>query len=226
MYSVMEGLEHGLHYSSSPTSFLHPPPLTSTASILNLSSEFSLASVPSAIEQQQQHQYEPLQGHEYKTEPATPSCPGQETYSFLPTAFTPSPSSSGCESPNTPGPGYIFFPSSANLQEGGAERISISFPAPTPPLSASHQSKDGGVPLHHHNGHHGHGHHHALAETSLVEAGKSQCSFTDEQVDCICDNLQQRMDVEMLGKYSTVQVFLCASLISMFMFYMYLMPSV
>jgi hypothetical protein len=30
--------------------------------------------------------------------------------------------------------------------------------------------------------------------------GGGACSFTDEQVDCICDNLQQRMDVEMLGK--------------------------
>jgi hypothetical protein len=182
MYSMMEGVEHGLHYSSSPTSFLHAPPLTSTASILNLSSEFSIASVPAPGEQQHQFQ-QPHQSHEYKTEPSTPSCPSQETtYSSFPTPFTPSPSSSGCESPNTPGPVYNFFASS--LHHEATDPITISFPAPTPPLSASHQSKEVS--------------HHRLADS--LEAKSQSCSFTDEQVDCICDNLQQRMDVEMLGE--------------------------
>ena len=222
MYSMLEAVEHGLqHYStSSPTSFLHgpPPPLTSTTSILNLSAaEFSIATVPSAADQQQQHQYEhQQQSHEYKTEPSTPSCTTtsnnnhHEAYSSFPTPFTPSPSSSGCESPNTPGPaGYSFFPSSGLHEVNGSnntgDRITISFPVPTttPPHSARPHSQEVAhvQQLHHHHTHHSSN---SLGGESLE--AKQQCSFTDEQVDCICDNLQQRMDVEMLGKFLLLAV--------------------
>lgn len=171
MYSVMEGLEQGVQYNT--PSYLHAPTLTSTASILNLSSEFHSSSLTSNSGEQ----YD--QSHEYKTEPSTPTCT-QDTYNSYPTTFTPSPSSSGCESPSTPGNGYNYFP--CNLHES-AERDVVPFPAPTPPLSASHQSKDI---------------QHILPEP--IDR-KSQCSFTPEQIDCICDNLQNRGDIEMLGRH-------------------------
>ena len=97
----MEGLDQGVQYNS-PT-YLHTPVLTSTASILNLSSEYHPASLPSSSDQQ----YD--QSHEYKTEPATPTC-SQDNFTSYSGAFTPSPSSSGCESPRTPGNGYSYFP--------------------------------------------------------------------------------------------------------------------
>ena len=132
----------------------------------------------------------------YKTEPTTPTTTCHQmipdaTYPNYPcTAFTPSPSSSGCESPRTPG--YTYYP--PHLPTEGS---SVPYPAPTPPLSATHHSKDSP---------------HALPPISTnmqlheqhSQDKRTGCSqFTEEQVDCICDSLQQREDIETLGKCLT-----------------------
>lgn len=170
MYSVMDGLEQGVQYNSSYN--LHNTPvLTTTTSILNLSSEFH----PAPSDQQQYEQ------QEYKTEPATPSCT-QDTFNTYPTSFTPSPSSSGCESPSTPVNQYNNY--FCNLSDTtNTERVVVPFPAPTPPLSASHISKDIA---------------HRIPDPNDM---KSQCNFSAEQIDCICDNLQNRGVIDVLGKH-------------------------
>ena len=101
--------------------------------------------------------------------------------------------------------GMDIYTREVNGSNNTGDRITISFPVPTttPPLSASHHSKEVAhvQQLHHHHTHHSSN---SLGGESLE--AKQQCSFTDEQVDCICDNLQQRMDVEMLGKFLLLAV--------------------
>ena len=161
----MDGLDQGVQYNSSYN--LHTPTLTSTASILNLSAEFHPANTDQQYDQQ-----------EYKTEPATPSCT-QDNFNTYPASFTPSPSSSGCESPSTPVTQYNNY--FCNLSDT-TERVVVPFPAPTPPRPASHISKDVT---------------HRLPDPHDM---KSQCNFSTEQIDCICDNLQNRGVIEVLGK--------------------------
>ena len=176
MYGVGEhdGVSpHQSHYSNNQYQSLHPPPLTSSASILNYDT-----SPLQSVSTDHSHNQEYHDG-QYKTEPTTPTCPNMshsDTYSY-PTPFTPSPSLSGSESPRTPGPSYqSFYPPTL---EGG-ERLSVPYPAPTPPLSATHLGKDT---------------HHTLPDTDL--------KFSTEQIDCICDTLQQRRDMSTLCKYNT-----------------------
>ena len=170
MYGVgeHEGVSPHHHYTSNPYQPLHPPPLTSSSTIMNY--ETSPHQAPSTDHQE-------FHDGQYKTEPTTPTCPNMshsDTYSSYPTPFTPSPSLSGSESPRTPNPSY---PSFYQTLEGG-ERLTVPFPAPTPPLSATHLSKDT---------------HHTLPDTDL--------KFSTEQIDCICDSLQQRRDMATLCKY-------------------------
>ena len=173
MYSVLEGLDQGVQYNSS-TSFLHNPTLTTSASILNLSAEYNHH--PGPDQQQQQQQPYDVAG-EYKVEPATPT-----PFPAYPTTYTPSPSSSGCESPGTPG--FNYFPCSLNDSSGTAtsERLVVPFPAPTPPLSATLHAKEV---------------EHSLSDT---DRKSGQCSFSSEQIDCICDNLHNRGDFRTLGR--------------------------
>jgi hypothetical protein len=167
MYSVMEGIDQGSIYNT-PSSYLHGPALTT--SIINLSSEYNNIALHRSADQEYENH------GEYKSEPATPTCQ-QDSFTSYPTSFTPSPSSSGCESPGNHAKGFNYF----NLGEN-KDHLEVPFPAPPPPLSANHKSKDN---------------QHGIPDTLEV---KSQCSFSDEQVDCICDNLQNRGDIEMLGK--------------------------
>ena len=111
---------------------------------------------------------------QYKREPTTPTCPSMShsDFSNYPTNFTPSPSLSGSESPSTPAPYYQ--PPYPTLE--GGERITFPLPAPTPPLSATHLAKET---------------HHNIPDTEM--------KFSKDQVDCICDTLQQRKDMTMLG---------------------------
>ena len=67
---------------------------------------------------------------DFKTEPVTPGLghPGESAYPYPGVPFTPSPSSSGCESPGTPYPSsfkdnFIFF---LNLCQKGLKNIWIS----------------------------------------------------------------------------------------------------
>lgn len=162
--------EHGGGDHYPPYQTLHPPPLTSTSSILNYDT-----SPHQSTDHSHNQEYHDGQ---YKTEPTTPTCPNMshsETYSY-PTPFTPSPSLSGSESPRTPGPSYqSFYPPTL---EGG-ERLSVPYPAPTPPLSATHLGKDT--------------QHNTLPDPDL--------KFSTEQIDCICDTLQQRRDMTTLSHF-------------------------
>ena len=73
--------------------------------------------------------YKTEPGH-YKTEPTTPGVGGEYSYPSHP--FTPSPSSSGCESPSTPPTSFnSFYPS---LE--ATDRLAVPYPAPTPPTHA------------------------------------------------------------------------------------------
>ena len=60
----------------------------------------------------------------------------------------------------------------------GGERLAVPYPAPTPPLSATHLAKEA---------------QHALPDTEV--------KFSSQQIDCICDSLQQRKDMATLGKH-------------------------
>jgi len=203
MYSMdggVGGLEHpslSPHTSSYSSYLPHsisthpPPPLTSSASILNLTADFSASSPMHTDHMGDQHTY--------KTEPTTPTACQQpllstEQYPNYPcNSFTPSPSSSGCESPRTPGPSYTYYPPpQLNTETNSTERLSVPYPAPTPPLSATHQSKEAphnipSIPDHHNE--------------SFQEKPRGCGQFTDEQVDCICDSLQQREEIESLANF-------------------------
>ena len=159
--------EHESHYTPNSHYLHQPDSLTSSASLLNYVP--SSPQTSSAAEHSQDYQ-----DGQYKREPTTPTCPtmSHSEFSSYPTPFTPSPSLSGSESPSTPA---SYYPPSYPTLEGG-ERITIPFPAPTPPLSATHLGKDT---------------RHAIPETEM--------KFSTEQVDCICDTLQQRKDMTMLG---------------------------
>ena len=76
---------------------------------------------------------------DFKTEPVTPGLghPGESAYPYPGVPFTPSPSSSGCESPGTPYPSSFYPPSSLD----STERLPVPYNAPSPPLSASLTSK-------------------------------------------------------------------------------------
>ena len=69
--------------------------------------------------------------------------------------------------------GSVYPPTSL---EGG-ERLSVPFPAPTPPLSATHLAKEHSIP-----------------------DSEAAVKFSNEQIDCICDTLQQRKDMNTLGE--------------------------
>ena len=77
---------------------------------------------------------------DFKTEPVTPGLghPGESAYPYPGVPFTPSPSSSGCESPGTPYPSSSFYPPSSL---DSTERLPVPYNAPSPPLSASLTSK-------------------------------------------------------------------------------------
>ena len=177
MYGVgdHEGVSpHQPHYSSNPYQSLHPPPLTSSNSILtyDTTSPHQSVSTDHTINQD-------YHDGQFKTEPTTPTCPNMShSDTYYPTNFTPSPSLSGSESPRTPGPSYQSF--YTPTLEGG-ERLSVPYPAPTPPLSATHLGKDTHNPL-----------------------SDSELKFSSEQVDCICDTLQQRRDMTTLCEYKQV----------------------
>lgn len=172
---------HEAHYTV-PNSHYLPhhstaasPSLTASANILN----YHDPSSPMASNGEQQiHTGE--QFSEYKREPGTPTNAAPLEYPSYPSAFTPSPSLSGSESPRTPN-SYNYPPSvSASVYpptslETGTERLSVPFPAPTPPLSATHLAKE-----------------HSIPDTEV--------KFSNEQIDCICDTLQQRKDMNTLGE--------------------------
>ena len=160
--------EHESHHYTPNSHYLQPPSLSSSASILNYD-----PSSPQTSAAAEHGHLQDYQDGQYKREPTTPTCPSMSHSDFsYPTPFTPSPSLSGSESPSTPAPYYQ--PAYPTLE--GGERITIPFPAPTPPLSATHLGKDS---------------HHVIPETEM--------KFSKEQVDCICDTLQQRKDMTMLG---------------------------
>ena len=186
MYSV--GPEHEAHYTV-PNSHYLPhhtqasPSLTSSTNILNYD-----ATSPLAPSEQQIHTTGgPGEFPEYKREPSTPTqLANMPEYPAYPSAFTPSPSLSGSESPRTPN--SYYQPSSSSVYpptslEGG-ERLAVPFPAPTPPLSATHLAKEV---------------QHSLPDTESVK-------FSNEQIDCICDTLQQRKDMNTLGECNTYPV--------------------
>ena len=187
MYSV--GPDHEAHYTV-PNSHYLPhhssasPGLTSSASLLSYDPSSPLAS---SDHQQPLHSVPGATGEfpEYKREPGTPThtmTNNMAEYPGYPTAFTPSPSLSGSESPRTPNSYYT--PSSASVYpptslDTGAERLSVPFPAPPPPLSATHLAKEAV---------------HSLPDT------EAPVKFSNEQIDCICDTLQQRKDMNTLGE--------------------------
>ena len=165
---------HEAHYTVPNSHYLPSPSLTASANILNYPSS-PLASNG----EQQLHSGE--QFSEYKREPGTPTNGAPLEYPGYPSAFTPSPSLSGSESPRTPNSynyppsvsGSVYPPTSL---EGG-ERLSVPFPAPTPPLSATH-----------------------LAKEHTIPDSEAAVKFSNEQIDCICDTLQQRKDMNTLGE--------------------------
>ena len=166
MYGHSEA-EDSHHYT--PNYLQHPPqPLTSTASILNYDPTSPHHQPSSDVHGQD------FQDVQYKREPSTPTCPVSQDYHSYPSAFTPSPSLSGSESPRTPN-SYYQSPYPSTLE--GGERLTVPYPAPTPPLSATHLAKEG---------------HHAIPDADI--------KFSESQIDCICDSLQQRKDMATLGK--------------------------
>lgn len=180
MYSVGD---HEGHYTPNSHYLHQPPTLSSSASILN----YDPSSPQNTAAADHGHSQDYQEG-QYKREPTTPTCPSMShsEFSSYPTPFTPSPSLSGSESPSTPAPYYQ--PAYPTLE--GGERISIPFPAPTPPLSATHLGKD----------------HHGIPETEM--------KFSKEQVDCICDSLQQRKDMDILGTdyFCIIDIFMALKL--------------
>ena len=164
------------HHSASAS-----PTLTSSANILNYDPSSPLASG----DQQMHSSGVASEFPEYKREPGTPtnSLANMSEYPGYPSTFTPSPSLSGSESPRTPNSYYtpsasasVYPPTSL---ETGGERLAVPFPAPTPPLSATHLAKEP---------------HHTLPDTEAT------VTFSNEQIDCICDTLQQRKDMNTLGE--------------------------
>ena len=166
------------HHSASAS-----PTLTSSANILNYDPSSPLAA--SSSDQQMHGNAVTSEFPEYKREPGTPTnTMANMEYPGYPSAFTPSPSLSGSESPRTPNSYYtpsasggVYPPTSL---ETGGERLTVPFPAPTPPLSANtHLAKEP---------------QHSLPDTEAA------VQFSNEQIDCICDTLQQRKDMNTLGE--------------------------
>ena len=149
--------------------------LTSSANILN----YDPTSPHHASSGDHVHNQE-FQDVQYKREPSTPTCPVSQEYHNYPSAFTPSPSLSGSESPRTPN-SYYQSPYPPTLEAG--ERLTVPYPAPTPPLSATHLAKEA---------------HHVIPDTEV--------KFNEAQIDCICDSLQQRKDMTTLGKKKHLQI--------------------
>ena len=186
MYSV--GEHEAGHYTAAASHYQMAgagSSLTSSANILNYDPSSPLGTggpgLGSGAGAGAEHGAEQFQEGGYKREPSTPvTCPPLHSdYSSYPTPFTPSPSLSGSESPRTPN--SYYQPSSAvsypPVLEGG-ERLAVPYPAPTPPLSATHLAKEA---------------QHALPDTEV--------KFSSQQIDCICDSLQQRKDMATLGKH-------------------------
>jgi len=130
---------------------------------------------------------------DFKTEPVTPGLghPGESAYPYPGVPFTPSPSSSGCESPGTPYPSSFYPPSSLD----STERLPVPYNAPSPPLSASLTSKMPGLTL-------------SGSGASMVDRQSSRPSedcikreFNKEQVDCITDTLLNREDWRRLAQF-------------------------
>ena len=174
MYAAVS--DHDGHYTPN-SHYQHQltPSLTTSANILNY--DPTSPHHHPAGEEQGVHSQE-FQDVQYKREPSTPTtCPtmSHSEYTSYPTPFTPSPSLSGSESPRTPN-SYYQSSSSYPTLEGG-ERLSVPYPAPTPPLSATHLAKES---------------HHTIPDTEV--------KFSNEQIDCICDTLQQRKDMSTLGE--------------------------
>lgn len=161
---------------------------------------------------------------DYKSEPpATPTYSQPEhIMSGYPTSFTPSPSSHGSASDSPPPSSANMHhipspPSSAphdlhasqyffNLQHAGSALTGQEgpYPAPTPPLSASHHTKDANVEMV------------LSSETNILMdtsgsggvGGGVVGPWTEEQKGCICDSLQNNNEIDKLGK-----IFLYFSLI-------------
>ena len=193
--------------------------LTSSASILNHGTEFSGAASSTSQHHDMDSSTASVlvPGHppvsydhgdfEYKSEPpSTPTYSQQDPSTGMgyTTSYTPSPSSRGSESPqHTPQETYVNFfncsVSGSSLQEGGQDsRLSIAgssggvagpYPVPTPPLSASHHTKETEM---------------VLPDTNVLLEG-AECPFTDEQKGCICDTLQNSNEIDKLGKVSKIQ---------------------
>lgn len=141
---------------------------------------------------------------------------------YTTTTFPPSPSSdSHSESPTTPAHatnGHAPSSSSYNLShilsasssaaEGHAHLEMRPAHCLTPPHSATHKDSHqhqqqqhlSDYDNHHHHPHHQHQHH---RNNNLTLPSFSSIKFTAEQIDCICDSLQQRGDVKRLENFLT-----------------------
>ena len=177
MFSVGEHESHDSHYT--PNNYLQQPSstsLTSTANILNYD-----ATSP----HHGSSEHNDFMDVKYKMEPSTPtmsSIPHSDYQNSYPTTFTPSPSLSGSESPRTPTSFYQSSYAPPTLE--GGERLQVPFPAPTPPLSATHLTKEP---------------HHTIPDPEM--------KFSTDQIDCICDTLQQRKDMTTLGEETELSFF-------------------
>ena len=206
---------------SSPTYDLHSS-ITSSASILNNhSTDYSHHCVGADAGSTDHHPAAAdAYDHslvEYKSEPPSTPTYGQDGGSsaglgYPTSAFTPSPSSRGSESPHTAQDPYFFgcnmsiaaaasgahplhhdvggggssLTADHNVIGGGGHYETV----PTPPLSASHHTKDMDM---------------VLPDTNVMLDGgstviSSVTSWTDDQKGCICDNLLNSNEIEKLGK--------------------------
>ena len=183
MYAAVSDHDGGHYTPNSHYQHQLTPSLTTSANILNYdptSPHLHQATSPHHHQASEDHgvHSQDFQDVQYKREPSTPTaCPtmSHSEYASYPTPFTPSPSLSGSESPRTPN--SYYQPSSSYPTLEGGERLSVPYPAPTPPLSATH-----------------------LAKESLHSIPDTEVKFSNEQIDCICDTLQQRKDMSTLGE--------------------------
>ena len=169
MYSMAEHDTHDSHYT--PNNYATSS-ITSSSNILNYD--------PSSPHHGSEHNTD-FMDVQYKREPSTPTMtvPHQD-YNY-PTTFTPSPSLSGSESPRTPSSYYQgqgYPPTSLD----GGERLTVPYPAPTPPLSAT------------------------INKDQNISIPDPDVKFSNEQIDCICDTLQQRKDMSTLGKLLLIPI--------------------
>ena len=179
---------------------------------------------------------------EYKSEPPpTPTYSHTEQMiSVYPTSFTPSPSSHGSTADSPPpslanlhhmsSPPSVSshdlppHPSSSsspyanffNLQSVGSGHSGPLegpyHPAPTPPLSASHHTKEHSVDMVLSSDTN------ILLEQSAAASGGAPYPWSEEQKECICDNLTNNNEFDKLGKKYLKCIFFKSNIFYFFMF--------